>query len=432
MDEQTRTASRPYQKLIERINRFPQGAPACELLEKILRILFSEREAALVAKLPLRPFSPAKAAAAWRVSEPEARRQLEELAARAILVDLEHGGDTWYFLPPPMAGFFEFSLMRVRPDLDQEALSRLFFEYLNVRQEFIEELFARGETKLGRVFVNETALAPELTAQVLDYERASEVIRSASHIAVGLCYCRNKMAHLGRGCSAPLDNCMTFNKVARALIKNGSARQVEAAEGLDLLQKARQLNLVQCGDNVQREVNFICHCCGCCCEALLALRRLGIPHRQYSTNFQARIDPARCNGCGNCLRYCPVEALTLEKGEDQGEGKAAARLFKELCLGCGVCVENCPRRALSLETRPERIVTPVNAAHRVVLMAIERGTLQHLIFDNQALFSHRAMAAIFGAILRLGPVQRLMASQQLKSRFLERIMRDVDITDFSE
>jgi len=65
-------------------------------------------------------------------------------------------------------------------------------------------------------------------------------------------------------------------------------------------------------------------------------------------------------------------------------------------------------------------------------MAIERGTLQHLIFDNQARFSHRALSAIFGAILRLGPLQRLMASRQVKSRFLERIMKDVDVTSFSD
>ncbi len=31
-----------------------------------------------------------------------------------------------YVLPPPMAGFFEFSMMRVREDIDQKALSELF------------------------------------------------------------------------------------------------------------------------------------------------------------------------------------------------------------------------------------------------------------------------------------------------------------------
>ena len=55
-------------------------------------------------------------------------------------------------------------------------------------------------------------------------------------------------------------------------------------------------------------------------------------------------------------------------------------------------------------------------------MAVERGKLQHLIFDNHALTSHRAMAAVLGAILRLPPIKRTMASGQLGSRYLERLI----------
>jgi hypothetical protein len=51
-------------------------------------------------------------------------------------------------------------------------------------------------------------------------------------------------------------------------------------------------------------------------------------------------------------------------------------------------------------------------------MAVERGKLQNLIFDNRALWHHRAMAAILGVILRLPPVHRAMASRQMKSRYL--------------
>jgi len=418
-----------YQQLAERLNKFPQGAPPSELLYRILGILFSEREARLVSQLPLRPFSAAKAARIWGVPESRAQRTLEQLADRAILVDLEQEDGTLYFLPPPMAGFFEFSMMRVRSDIDQQELARLFFEYINVKKEFIEELLAQGETKIGRVFVNESALPAELTTRVLDYERASEVIRTASDHAVGLCYCRHKMSLLERSCSAPLENCMTLNKVARSLIKNGSARRIDAAEGLDLLQQARAHNLVQCGDNVQNQVNFICHCCSCCCEAMLALRRLSIPHRQYSSNFIAIFSGATCTGCGKCLKYCPIEAVTLVPHDD---GIEHPEVDRQLCLGCGVCAANCRPGALRLAERPERIITPVNAAHRVVLMAIERGKLQDLIFDNQALLSHRTMATILGAILRLGPVERMLASRQVKSRFLARIMKDVDVTDFSD
>jgi hypothetical protein len=55
-------------------------------------------------------------------------------------------------------------------------------------------------------------------------------------------------------------------------------------------------------------------------------------------------------------------------------------------------------------------------------MAIEQGKLQDLIFDNQALESHRAMAAVLGVILKLGPVKQAMASRQMKSICLEALV----------
>ena len=92
------------------------------------------------------------------------------------------------------------------------------------------------------------------------------------------------------------------------------------------------------------------------------------------------------------------------------------------CLGCGVCVKTCARHALRLAPRPARVITPLNSAHRAVLMAIERGKLQDLVFDNQAFLSHRVMAAILGVILKLPPVQRALASRQFRSRYLEALL----------
>jgi hypothetical protein len=71
-----------------------------------------------------------------------------------------------------------------------------------------------------------------------------------------------------------------------------------------------------------------------------------------------------------------------------------------------------------LEERPKRLLTPVNTSHRAVVMALERGKLQDLIFDNRVLFSHRALAAVLGVILRLPPVKRALATDQVKSRYL--------------
>jgi len=60
-----------------------------------------------------------------------------------------------------------------------------------------------------------------------------------------------------------------------------------------------------------------------------------------------------------------------------------------------------------------------------VLMAIERGKLQNLIFDNRVLWSHRALAALLGSILKLSPVKQLLASQQMKSIYLESIIKRI-------
>ena len=62
--------------------------------------------------------------------------------------------------------------------------------------------------------------------------------------------------------------------------------------------------------------------------------------------------------------------------------------------------------------------TGKSAVLGVSVMAIERGKLQHLLFDNQVLFSHRALAAVTGAILKLPPVKRALASEQIGSRYL--------------
>ena len=159
-----------------------------------------------------------------------------------------------------MAGFFEFSLMRVRHDIDQKTLSELFYQYITVEEDFMRDLVCGGDIQMGRIFPQEPQIPDEYMLQVLDYERATNVIDTASHIGISMCYCRHKAMHEGHACDAPMDICMTFNTTAATLIKYGHARQVDAAECRDLLAQAYDYNLVQFGENVRRRVNFICNC----------------------------------------------------------------------------------------------------------------------------------------------------------------------------
>ena len=313
-----------------------------------------------------------------------------------------------------MAGFFEFAMMRTRNDIDQKLLAELYYQYISVEEDFIKDLFYSAETKLGRIYVQEEVLTNDNKVTILDYERATHIIDEAKHIGVSMCYCRHRMQHVGKACDAPMDICMTFNGTANSLINNDFARRIDTSECKELLHKAYEHNLVQCGENVREGVNFICNCCGYCCEALVAAKKFGNLHPVQTTSFIPDINYDTCVNCGKCVKACPIDAITQVKEDD----KVITKIDKERCLGCGVCVRSCYKKSIKLLKRKEKIITPSSS----VLMAIEKGQLSNLIFDNNALQSHRAMGAILSSILKLDPAKRALANEQLKSTYLDKLL----------
>ncbi len=419
-----------YKNLEERINWFTQGAPPSETLYKILQVLYTEKEAKWVALLPVRPFTRKQAAKVWGTTEAKAEKLLDHLCEKALLVDSNYRGQRRFVMPPPMAGFIEFALMRTRGDIDQKYLSQLYFQYMNVEEDFVKDLFFATETKLGRVFVQEPVLANDKMNHILDYERAAHIVEEAKYIGLGMCYCRHKAYHAGHPCEmdAPWDVCLTFDNVARSLAEHGGyTKLISKEEAMDALTRSYESNLVQIGENVREHPAFICNCCGCCCEALQAARRFSPMQPVATTNYLPEVSEEKCVGCGKCEKICPILAITIDKENRKNlpEGtkeKRTAKIDTEICLGCGVCARNCPTKAISLKRRPIQVITPVNSTHRFVLQAIEKGTLQNLIFDNQAFASHRAMAAVFGTILKLPPLKQALASKQFKSVYLDKLL----------
>ena len=421
------TSRDAYRNLEDRINWFTQGAPPSETLTKILEVLFTEKEAKWVARLPIRPFTLKKAAGLWGTTEARAEKLLDRLCEKGLLVDSYDKGVRKFVLLPPMIGFFEFSLMRTRGDIDQKYLSELFYQYINVEEDFIKDLFLGMDTKLGRVFVNESVLLTEKANHILDYERATHIIEEADFIGVGTCFCRHKNFHLGKPCrlNAPMETCLTFGNVARSLAEHGGyTRPIDKSEAKEILEMSYSYNLVQMGENVREHPAFMCNCCGCCCEALEAVRRFSPMQPIATTNYIPRISQDDCVSCGKCERVCPVLAVSMEEAgpSEAGSGKKRPVIDETICLGCGVCARNCPKKAIILQRRPIEVITPVNSTHRFVLQAIEKGTLQNLIFDNQAFANHRALAAVLGTILRLPPLKQALASRQFKSVYLDHLL----------
>lgn len=415
-----------YKSLEERLNKFPQGAPPSETLYKILSMMFTEKEAALVAKLPIKSFNIKDASIIWKLDEITTAKILENLASKALILDLEceKDGEQKYMMAPPMAGFFEFALMRTGGHLDQKILSKLLHQYLNVEDAFVKDLFWGTDTKLARAFVQERVLNDDNSIDILDYEKASHIIKSAKHIGVSSCYCRHKAHHLGDDCYAPMETCLSFDTTAYTLTKHNYARKIDSSEALDILNMSYDYNLVQCGENVQKQPNFMCNCCKCHCEAFVSAKKFGFLVPVNTTSYIPNINKEKCIGCGKCNKVCPMDAIKVEQSTDKNSKNKLAKLDENICLGCGVCVKNCPTSAISLMRRKENIITPVTTVHRAVLSAIEKGQLQNLIFDNEAHKSHKAMAAILASILKLSPIHKVMASKQMKSVYLAKLLEN--------
>jgi Pyruvate/2-oxoacid:ferredoxin oxidoreductase delta subunit len=282
----------------------------------------------------------------------------------------------------------------------------------------------RPTTQIGRTMVNEEALDPELTVEVLDYEKASFVLRDAKRLSVTTCVCRHGAEHLGRACDAPQEICLGVNRGADSAIRHGYGREIDSAEALDLLALGREKGLVQIADNVKHRPMYLCNCCGCCCMQLRTINRHGVQDAVHTSNFIAEPTPELCRGCGRCARRCPVAAIRMVPVLRDGKqvGAMRAEVDREICLGCGVCHSACRHRSMRMAPRPQRVLTPDTTLERVVRMALDRGKLQHLLFDEGDGLPATIANRVLGVILDLPPARRALAREQVKSRFVQAVM----------
>jgi len=421
----------------------PRDPAAKRAWRDILEILFTPGDAALAARLPVVPTTLADLARHTGASESDLRARLEAMAGKGLVLDLHDGrtGATTYMLAPPVVGFFELSMMRLSGGLPKERLARAYEAYVTCDDTFDADVSA-VPTRLSRTLVHETALYDDLASEVLDWDRASAYVEQTDYLAVTNCFCRHVATHLGTACDYPLETCLSLGTAARYLVRHGHARQIGREEGRELLEAAREHGLVQIGDNVQQQMSYICSCCACCCVELRAAQK-GMPVTQPSA-FQPAVDDRRCTACGACVRACPVQAVSLvARGARRGGAAAAAppvtgtdaatapltgadavaapltcAVDLGACLGCGVCVGACSHDALTMVRRPQPPHVPLNSVEYLTRRMLERGRLADLLVDGASGRGPAFANAVLGAILSLPPAQKLLASEQVQSRFV--------------
>lgn len=358
-----------YRALAERLNKNPVGAPVNEVLMEILHRLYTVTEAEVGGKFPLLPMPLQKISDATGIGE-ELSGILETMCQKGLVIDIPRRDGTLYLLSPMVVGFFEYTFMRVREDLNMREMAELFERYFSmdeVRQEFFG-----GETKMFKTLVYESLIPAVVETEVLSYEKASEIIRQSGGGSLGLCSCRHKAHHLGKVCDAPMEDvCTSLGNAAQWLVYRGLAKPATVDDLLRVLDRTEKAGLVHLGDNVMNKPAYICHCCGCCCQVLRAINETG-GKGVHPSNFLPAVEVENCVGCGTCAEACQINVITMQAGDN---GDELPKIDKEKCIGCGICAAACPSDALKMDRRSVLHVPPANKKEQFMRMMAEKGRM---------------------------------------------------------
>jgi len=352
-------------QLRKRLHQNPVGLPEHPSVYEILAIFFTDKEAEVGSKFPFGLVTIEELQKLTGMNKDELEEILEGMMKKGLVTTSKKDHEVRYILSMAMVGFFEFNFMRTSESLPMKRLAELIRNYRST-PEWAQEFFSPG-TSRGRALLYSDAL-PKVKSEVLSFQMASEYIKMAGRGSLAKCYCRHEAWHLGKNCSAPIDDiCMTLGSASDFMVEQGFARRASVEELLNTLKKAEDLGLVHIGDNVQEETTFICNCCGCCCGFLEGITRHHLKHVVTTTNYLARLDQEECNGCEVCVDHCQIKAIKME-----GDYPV---VDKEFCLGCGVCAHFCPSGAIKMEEREKKVIPPKTYKELMVRLMKEKGRM---------------------------------------------------------
>lgn len=321
-----------YHEVAERM-----GHSGSEPLVEILTKVMTPQEARFLLELPA---SNADLAAKFNQDEKTIESTIHHLARRGLVVASRKG----FRLardPGPLAD----NTLASAPEFIPPGLADLWKDFYEAGwwRETVEAV-SMAENPFNRVIPAQKSTPPGV--DLLPSETVRGIVEAQQLISLVNCSCRVML----RNCDHPVRTCIHFGRRAEYDLFRGSGRRLSTDEAVAESLSAQESGLVTTTANssMPEAVEFICHCCGCCCLALeCTIRTDNVTKVLSQSRFVARIDQQTCNGCQECVERCYFSAIDMERHPAFKRLKAIINPDK--CMGCGLCVITCEVGAVTME-----------------------------------------------------------------------------------
>ena len=209
-----------------------------------------------------------------------------------------------------------------------------------------------------QVDVNQRIKIPE--TKIYPTESVYELIEKygdKNQIAVVHCFCRQWRKFVGEPCRFKhLDeSCIALGAFTKYAVNYGIARFISKKEALDIIKDVQKKGAIHQVYHEREDLDLpevaICNCCWDCCGTIGSYNRGLIPMRVRSYYVAQIAHESLCTGCGTCIKYCPVKAMSVVSNK--------SRIDEAKCMGCGQCELQCPEGVITLAYKEREVVLPL-------------------------------------------------------------------------
>ncbi len=319
------TKKTPYQEFTEKMMH-----PNSKYIPEILKCMINDDQAELLVSLP---GTAAQMAEKFNRKIEDIEADLNDMFRKGLTFKKVKNDEILWRPPMHLAQFHDASI--VWP----EATDEFFNQWRNYMDKEWSELAPTFEKLSPRAFMRVISIDKKIDTnktQILAPENITEIINNANRLAVTKCTCRLTM----HKCDAPIEVCLQVNRGAEYTLERGSGREVSKSEAHEIIKQCQEAGLVHTAMNKSDVGNFICNCCGCCCQSFTLLLTDGVKLCDPS-RYRPEVNAEACSNCGLCEDRCWIEAIKI--GNDD-----LPAINSDTCIGCGQCSIVCPEDAITM------------------------------------------------------------------------------------